>query len=140
MAAIKLTKSEVEKVEKIQAQLEESSQKLADAIDDYNDQIGKLNAPVTAAFEAYKRALEKVNKFTEQVVERISTSIDDRTEDWQDSDDGHSSTELLESWRDFRESMTDYLEPELPLIDELETPELLDHNLSLYDLPQDAND
>lgn len=140
MPAIKLTKSEQERLEKLQERLEEVSQKFSEAVDTYNQALAKLNAPLSEVFEAYKQAVNKVAEFAERVSERVSSAIEERTEEWQDSDDGIASIELRDAWADFHHSVKDYVDPTLTLPEEVETPELLSENLSLNDLPQDAND
>jgi len=141
MAAVKLTKSERDKIDVLQEQLEKASEKLTEAADEYNDKLEKLNASLNDALESYKRTVGKVRDFSNRVTDRLTSSIEDRTEDWQESDDGQASTEFRDQWQEFHEAVETHLDTELEIVlpDPVELPDLFDNSYSLHDLPQEAD-
>lgn len=138
MEPIKLTSKEAWKIKTLHTRLQNSSAFLTEALDSYNDAALKGRTQVEAALSEYVSIVCSVKDFVSSTIERMSETVDGRTEDWIESDAGMASQDLIEEWRAFLESTSEYLNPEIEFPDEISLPEMLDQNLSLFDLPQEA--
>jgi predicted RNase H-like nuclease (RuvC/YqgF family) len=143
MDAIRLTKSEVDKIESLQERLDTSSQNFLETLEEFNDKIPTLAAPLKKAFDQYKDSVVKVGLFVDSTIERLTNSIASKAErsgEWEGSDEEQTSNEMLSSWTEFKESITEHLEPRISLPGEISPIETLNQFHALSNLPQDANE
>jgi hypothetical protein len=131
--AFKLDKQEKERRDQIVADIYESAGKLEDAIAVYNDEMTKLRGPLDEAIRNYNEVVESARGFAEDIASAADCAIDDKSEKWQDSDNGQAAV----LWKDEWESASfDEIEVEYP--DDL-TIDGIDHAATLDQLPEEAS-
>jgi hypothetical protein len=96
--AFKLTKEETNRLEELREPLKGAFEELERAVNDYNDAEVALRAPVESALNAYNEKLAEFKTFIESVAAERRNEFDEKSESWQDGDNGQAVDEWINNW------------------------------------------
>lgn len=96
--AFKLTKAENKQRDELVANLEVASAALSEAVETANEQIALVEEGVNIAIEAYNEALSAAREFAQDIASRLEEEIGEKTEKWQEGENGQAAEELRNAW------------------------------------------
>lgn len=130
--AFKLTKAEKTQKAELATKLEEAKDKLLAEIASYNEKLAELGEPVQAAVEAYNDAVQAAKNFADDIASSRQDEFDEKSERWQESDNGCNAQEFINAWEGVDDS-----EAEVELPEEIAEPDL-DVSEEFSELPDEV--
>ena len=127
--AFKLNKAQIAERDVHVAKLAELKGKLEEALEAYNTEVSKLFDPVEVAIGAYNEALSEAAEWKENIVGDWQGEFDDKSERWQEGDNGQATQELINAWENLDLGEIELNEPEELSLD------IDDHSEELDSLP-----
>jgi len=114
-----IAKAELKRKAEVIASLRNAGDELEKAVEEYNAGLAGLAEKVATALEPYNEALQEAAEFRDQVVCDMEMYADDKSERWQESENGEAYQAWMDSWRE-----CELGEIELELPEQIETPDL----------------
>lgn len=99
--AFKLTKEEIATKAEIAGNLEKAWASVEDAVSEYNDEVNKAKEKVTAVIASFNDVAGQAAVFVQEVADRASGEIDEKTEKWQEGDRGQAAISWKDEWENF---------------------------------------
>jgi DNA anti-recombination protein RmuC len=129
----KLDKSRLSRRSEIAAELREKGEALVNAVDAFNEAMGKAAESVKTALDDYNAVVRKAGEFRDEVVSEMEQHYEDRSDKWQEGERGTAYGDWKSNWE---EMAIEDLEVELP--DDVDQPdlELADEFEGLADSPE----
>lgn len=124
-----LTKDEAQELAILITRLETAKDEISSAVQSYNEAIEPLRIPVEEAVTAYNSILEEARALVTGITEKAESAFGDKSEKWQDGDQGQEVREWIDSWDGIELDDVDYQWPDDLSID------LPTYDTDLRDLP-----
>jgi len=99
--AFKLTKDESKTRGEIAETLEKHWAAVESAVGIYNAEVEVAKEKVNTAISAFNDVAGTAASFVEEVATRASTEFDERSEKWQEGDNGQSASSWKDEWEGF---------------------------------------
>jgi hypothetical protein len=113
--AFKLNRRQASERADLVERFAKASGELESAVEEFNDKIGELKAPVEAALATYNEIAVEAAQFAADIASEAETAIDEKSEKWQDGDRGQAAM----GWKDEWEALS-FDEVEIDFPDELD--------------------
>lgn len=110
--AFKLNKKQIAERDEHAQKLTELKDKLEAAIETYNTEVSKLFAPIEIAAGAYNEAVAEIAEWRDEIVGNWQSEFDDKSERWQEGDNGQAAQELINEWENLSLKELKIEEPE----------------------------
>jgi hypothetical protein len=130
--AFKLSRQELAARDQHVESLEKVWAELVGIVSTYNLEVEALRAPVEAVVEKYNEVLVLAKGFAEEIANRVEGEYDEKSEKWQEGEQGQAAAELRDAWRDID---MEYIVLEWPEDLSIDDP---DHAPELAELPTEA--
>lgn len=127
--AFKLKRRELKRRDELIAELIDKRNKLASAIEKFNSALYDLKEELQPVIDDYNATLDALNSFRDEIVSRLDSEYESKSERWREGDRGLEAIEFIESWEALD---ADNIEIELP--DDLGF-DVLNHAEELSELP-----
>lgn len=99
--AFKLTKDEAQTRTQLAADLEKAWAAVEDAVGVYNDEVNVAKEKITAVITAFNDVAGQAAVFVQEIVDRADGEIDERSEKWQEGDNGQAAIAWKDEWDNF---------------------------------------
>lgn len=96
--AFKLDKGEIKRKDDLVTELQEAAGKLEDALAEYNAEVSKQRDILDAAIATYNETIGETRGFVEDIAAQADGDISDKSERWQDSDNGAAAIAWKDEW------------------------------------------
>jgi hypothetical protein len=132
MTSFALTKDESATLSRLIDDIASSKAKIEQTITIYNQQVEVLRSPVESAVTELNNHLAEARTLCSSVAARAQAKIDDKTEKWEESDEGEAATVWQSSWDGIELDDLDFQWPDELMID------IPSYDEDLEDLPKEA--
>lgn len=109
--AFKLKRRELKRRDELIAELSAKRDKLASAIEKFNSALYDLKEELQPVIDDYNATLDALNSFRDEIVSRLDSEYESKSERWREGDRGLEAIEFIESWEALD---ADNIEIELP--------------------------
>lgn len=99
--AFKLTLKEITDRDGITAELENAWAAVDNAVAEYNDAVNEARCKVISVVESYNNVLGEATVWAASIMERMNCEFEDKTEKWQESEQGQSTAAMISEYENF---------------------------------------
>ena len=96
--AFKLTRDEENELEKLKKKLSEDYTAIDAALSSYNEELTALQEHVQEQINFYNNSLSELRSFAENIAAERRNEYEDKSESWQDGDNGQAADEWISTW------------------------------------------
>lgn len=128
----KLSRQQLQEKEQHVQKIREAKEALEREIGKFNTELGVLRNPVEQALANLNDAVTAANEFRQGIADDQENYYDERSEKWQEGDNGSAYSEWKDSWGN------EFSEVEMEFPDELEEPDC-DAADDLETMPDEPN-
>lgn len=96
--AFKLTRDEENELEKLKKKLSEDYTAIDAALSSYNEELIALQEHVQEQINFYNNSLSDLRSFAENIAAERRNEYEDKSESWQDGDNGQAADEWISTW------------------------------------------
>jgi len=94
----KLNKTQRAEFEEHQAAIVKAINMLQETIDEFTQKRSELFVPVEEAFENASAVVDSFNEFRDDIATQLNDYADERSETWQESENGERYREWIDQW------------------------------------------
>lgn len=132
----KLSKDHVARIEAMNVRYKEKKDALAEAIEKANEKINEANTLLDEAFGEMNEVIGEANEIREEIVSEIENYMDERSDNWRESDRGSAYDSWKDQWSEEIEEK-EYTQPDT--IDPI-TEEMPEELLNGDDFPHEPSE
>ena len=96
--AFKLNKGEEERLDQLKKAMDEKYAAIETILNDYNEQTNKLQEDIQEEIGNYNNSLAELRSFAEDVAAERRNEYEEKSESWQDGDNGQAADEWISTW------------------------------------------